>query len=643
MSKSKSSEVGWIFPSNNNGKVDGFNDASIDTFIGTRTYSVVRETIQNSLDVRVDKTRPVQVHFRLDKLDLDEIEAVLGLRKFLFGAKKAASKDQKASEFYDRALRLIDREKIVSMLSIHDANATGLTGSTELDLNTGEVSPWFALVKGSGVSVKFGANAGGSYGHGSKATLGVSQLRSVFYLTTFEENGELATRFQGKSILQSMQDGSSQTQGTGFYGIEQGVAPIIGNEIPSWSTKLRREAAIAGTGTSIFIPFPDLHASRDLWIEIEIAVMANFYYAIEQEQLSITLGDGEVIDSTNLEERFEILWAKLQLDADNSDVGIQNLAGSRTILDSRRTGTFGEFDSAEFGRVVWFLKIGDDVDSQKVGICRNGMLITRAAPLLERFPGLKKFDLFLAVEGEEGRTLLRKLENPAHNEFNFDRINDQDEARIAKSRFKRFTGEVRAFLKEHASLEIADEVAISDLDDIFGDIGGTPDGSVVGESPGSSDEVVVKRPKKKKLDEGPITEEPDEEGMSEVGGRRGGEGKVSENPTEGDDAHGNTESEANRHLRSFGGRQVKDLRVVPDSDEEGAIRVYFTPVIPGEFQFFLFRSGDSIREKLMFRTSTDGELKDSLPLKVGKKMERVAKLIYVDPSELHNAFEGVMK
>ena len=51
----------WIFPSNNGGEVDGFNNASIDTFNGTKLFSVVRETIQNSMDARLDKDKPVRV------------------------------------------------------------------------------------------------------------------------------------------------------------------------------------------------------------------------------------------------------------------------------------------------------------------------------------------------------------------------------------------------------------------------------------------------------------------------------------------------------------------------------------------------------------------------------------------------------
>ena len=64
----------WIFPSNNGGEVDGFNNASIDTFNGTKLFSVVRETIQNSMDARLDKDKPVRVSFTLS--DIEQVKAV---------------------------------------------------------------------------------------------------------------------------------------------------------------------------------------------------------------------------------------------------------------------------------------------------------------------------------------------------------------------------------------------------------------------------------------------------------------------------------------------------------------------------------------------------------------------------------------
>ena len=53
----------WDFPSNGGGETYGFNNSSIDTFIGRRVFSLIRETIQNSMDARANSGKPVKMCF----------------------------------------------------------------------------------------------------------------------------------------------------------------------------------------------------------------------------------------------------------------------------------------------------------------------------------------------------------------------------------------------------------------------------------------------------------------------------------------------------------------------------------------------------------------------------------------------------
>ena len=56
----------WYFTSNGNGQNTGLNDAGINTFSAGDNWvnSLVRETIQNSLDAVLDTEKPVEVEFR---------------------------------------------------------------------------------------------------------------------------------------------------------------------------------------------------------------------------------------------------------------------------------------------------------------------------------------------------------------------------------------------------------------------------------------------------------------------------------------------------------------------------------------------------------------------------------------------------
>ena len=55
-------ESRWRFPDNHHGEIQGFNNAGVRTFDANTVSSVVRESIQNSLDAAkssVDITSPV--------------------------------------------------------------------------------------------------------------------------------------------------------------------------------------------------------------------------------------------------------------------------------------------------------------------------------------------------------------------------------------------------------------------------------------------------------------------------------------------------------------------------------------------------------------------------------------------------------
>lgn len=222
-------EIGWKFPSNGGGQIEGFNNSSIDTFIGNRVFSLVREAIQNSLDVRVDITKPVLVCFSLDEVDATRVPEVTTLASFLKLAlerEKINTNNEQALKFYANAILRVQSNK-VALLGIHDSNTTGLEGPT-VDITEEKPGSWLGLVKGAGLTVKKAADAAGSFGHGSKAPIGVSQLRTVFYFTKIlNDAGVEENRFQGKSILQSMVYGSETTQGTGYYGHQEKLLPIV--------------------------------------------------------------------------------------------------------------------------------------------------------------------------------------------------------------------------------------------------------------------------------------------------------------------------------------------------------------------------------------------------------------------------------
>ena len=124
--------MNWIFPSNNGGEVDGFNNASIDTFNGTKLFSVVRETIQNSMDARLNKDEPVRVSFMLSEIEKTEAIGINELIPYLEMARETARSQQSDSHssvrFFDQAVVSINRAKKIPVFTISDFNTCGLEG-----------------------------------------------------------------------------------------------------------------------------------------------------------------------------------------------------------------------------------------------------------------------------------------------------------------------------------------------------------------------------------------------------------------------------------------------------------------------------------------------------------------------------------
>ena len=179
--------IGWRFPPTNGGQADGFNDPGIAHFNGLPLTSLARETIQNSLDARGALRTSVHVSFELVNLSPEDIGRD-ELAKAIMACRQAAGGDPAAERGLDSATDIIGK-KAITCLRVSDCNTTGLRGDQ-----------WRMLVKMKGLSLKPGVEgAGGSHGFGKYAPFAVSDLRTVFYWTCYEQDGGPVEFFQGKS------------------------------------------------------------------------------------------------------------------------------------------------------------------------------------------------------------------------------------------------------------------------------------------------------------------------------------------------------------------------------------------------------------------------------------------------------------
>lgn len=588
--------IGWQFPLNAGGSAQGFSDGAIDTFSGRRLSSLVREVIQNSLDaVDTNAEAPVTVEFSLAHLEKDELSDLQDLSRH-FDKCSEMAKLQKlptAQDFHDTAAKTIRKSSKVPVLAISDSNTKGLSGPID-----DTYGPWFALTKGTGITQKSAAGSLGSFGHGSKAPFAMGLLRTVYYLSkTINPDGEDELRFQGKSILQSHRhpDSDETTQGTGFFGVQENLKPILNSEIPKWAVDLR-SAHSDGYGTTILIPHARFR--DDLFPETIITVVANFFYAIFKNNLRVIV-DGEEINQQNIIDKFE--WCKSVIEHEQDEIDHDHVLNCFKSIETIINPTFdGHQEIPNFGRIDWFLRLGDDFNYKAVAISReSGMLITRKPTRLEIFRNKKPFDMFVFVNAGDGSRALKRLENPAHDNFEFDRVQDSnDEASVTKL-YKAMVDKIRAVLDNYAAIDTADEVQLSELSQLMFELGTSEERSENTERGGSM-----------YISKGAVTRV-----KPQVGGGAGAAGVMTtqgQNHGQGSGAgtgvkgnRGNTPGGGTKTVEVVGGKegvvkgsssiQVANLRMsrAVGAKNPRLAKVSFTVFSEGAYSFQLYKSGET--------------------------------------------------
>jgi len=467
LTDSTTTKAKWIFAPRGGGQIQGFNVAGLEWFAEDPIGKVVREICQNSIDAVLHKDRPVRVAIDFSEKATSDVFQLAGLAPYISAAEEAARIQNSAepSLFWEEAGALLAKSKI-NVISFHDFNTKGLTGPVENEIaNAG--TPWIGLVMASGVNATTDDAAGGAFGIGKSAPFVLSKLRTVFYYTLESEFEQ--ERFIGTSILQTLDipelDPSQKSrQNVGHFGMTSGEAfesPLVDSEVPGW-VRADRNKYESGTGTSVMIPGIDSGmTSENFYDNVVIAAVGNLYASIKFGKLEITLGgssrpklDAESIDNYLDQVRAGKFGAP-------SDAVLDNLESALTIRD----GTRHDLHVPTFGDLVLFLRTGEGIVQQSIGLARNnGQLITRRMPKLANFGamGVQPFDLFVYAESEGTGMVFRAFEPPSHDSLVLERADRY------KSRYDKFVEGIRKFLRENVAIAVSGKRKTGALNDIFG-------------------------------------------------------------------------------------------------------------------------------------------------------------------------------
>ena len=399
----------WFFPIAEGGTKYGLNDSGVETFLDDTLESLVRESIQNSLDAKNDYTNePVLVEFRFDEISSEDIPGKDYLEnEYLNKIRKSWKIDD--NEFkYTKDIDNILKKTKVPILCISDFNTTGLE-----DIN------WDSLIKETGVSSKSDHGASGSKGIGKYAPFAASDLRMVFYNTKTSNIEKYIGVIQGISFYDDNNE-IFVSQNRGFYGKSKNNPfdnqfPMIGNRTEN--------------GTDLIIIGVKEFKNRDALIKLSI--LENFLLSIHTGTLEVKLKE-EIINRNNLSIIIDNLLHLLT--DDNINARIKHIKKYLSLLENNNSKKF--YLDMKLFKKYSFIK--DEADAELIVELTDSLNSTKSI-LRSRSSGMKidepriRGGVFVTgifqAKGKDLNIFLRTLESASHNKWIADRaVSDQKSA-----------------------------------------------------------------------------------------------------------------------------------------------------------------------------------------------------------------------
>ena len=452
------------------GSSDGFTPAGIAAFDDLRPAAVVRELIQNALDAaRAGEVPRAVVRFRLTRMRRDDLP---GIESYERAFAKAIATQQGMGGSLSRQAELVVarikgalKQDELEVLSILD-NGVGLN---EQRMN--------ALLS-DGLSIKE-RGATGTYGNGHSTAIPASDLRYVLYggitanaqgigaghavIASHLEEGKHHLRAADGFLIRDFRAG----EGTLFeYATHDVVPTLIAQDLDSI-----RE--VNGHGTVVIIPaFNNFLEEASLWDTVSQAASANFFVAIEEGKLKVTVEDdrpGEEPKTWILDK----LTLRNVLDAHKDRRRVAAFLNGRRAFEAHRayeTGAPHSITTSAGNIDIRLLESG--AGNTRIDLCRNGMWITddrRIPGFQQKFTEQVPFHAVLSLNAQNGRDLheyLRLAEGPLHNSIAIKRLPNKDAKACRKA-----LGEIVTWILENTPKVQSDAYVPPDYLSLdFGDV-----------------------------------------------------------------------------------------------------------------------------------------------------------------------------
>lgn len=416
----------WHFGAREGGSDTADN---IDAKFFTENYaSLVRESLQNSLDAQSDETNPVTVTYKFGRMDLSSNSPFYEVERYIQGCLALhPNRNDRVNKAYGPMLDFIRNAKqkgFIDFLEVSDKNTIGMDycDDDEKCANT----RFYSFAKSVGNSSKDSDTRGGSYGLGKAVFYKNSSMRTII-ISTKTEDGSVA--FEGIASLCTSKVDDKKREATGYFCDNDEEKPTVDeSKIPELFQ--RKEC-----GTSIYIigVTDNPIKQQECYSEIKKAVASHFWLSVLHKKLVVEVGDETIKDDnvitvaseifTDTDEDSPIPYIETVYYAENGDIegyekkveDVQRLGKCIMYIHKDRKGS----------NVVLNMR------KTEMQICQQSML-----------KGYGYYGVFICL-GDKGNRILRMSEDPAHKTWNSNNCENDSDKGAAKMAIQ----EKNAFIK----------------------------------------------------------------------------------------------------------------------------------------------------------------------------------------------------
>lgn len=415
----------WNFAEQLGGREDGPNSAMAQNFKQYPYASLIRESVQNSLDAVYDGTKPVLVEFSFKSINGIEFPSFFTLKDHIKGCLVYYHDNKNAEKQFRPMLNYFSDSRSsqqIGFIKVSDYNTRGMAY-----VKDDTRSPFYAFVKAAGVTVKDNADSGGSFGFGKAAYYIISPINTVLVSTRTYDNKSF---FEGASALCTHTHQGKKYVAVGYYDDQNGNPIENIDDIP---VPFRR----AESGTDVYIMGFDTKKAKDAKQEMIKATLQNFWLAIYDGKLEICI-DGETINSANITDLMHSQYESTKDDSRNNS----RHYNPRPFFDAvALAGTAKKYHAFEeviplLGKVKFFVYTDKDADD-KISYMRKPKM------LVEKRKNGTNYGFYgtFVCEDRDGNEILQSMENPAHDEWrpaNAETTEERSLARQAQEEMKNF-------------------------------------------------------------------------------------------------------------------------------------------------------------------------------------------------------------